>query len=219
MKFQIALSKETTTHKLGGHLDQVFAKNIEITNAVVNDGFDHSITDHKCIKVTLKHKANQGFNINQYNQQAVTRNHLILKQGTIRELMNLEQTIQEMIDAPYMIKRPAHEYIEHAAKDEAITQEIKKTQQREIAKHQPVKYRTRNQVQEEMEELAIANEFDEIKNIDDLTKLYREGRLKEFYQVANKVLRIKRNHPVVNKVQKENETGEFEVIDDKTLVE
>jgi hypothetical protein len=27
-----------------------------ITNAVVNDGFDCGITDHKCLKVTLKLK-------------------------------------------------------------------------------------------------------------------------------------------------------------------
>lgn len=43
--------------------------------------------------------------------------------------------------------------------------------------------------------------------------------MKEFYQLANRVLRIKRNHPVVNKVQKINENGEEEVIDDKNLAE
>ena len=39
--------------------------------------------------------------------------------------------------------------------------------------------------------------------------------MKEFYQVANKVLRIKRNHPVVTKVKKDNESGESEVFEDR----
>ena len=43
--------------------------------------------------------------------------------------------------------------------------------------------------------------------------------MKEFYQVANKVLMIKRNHPVVTKVKRENETGEMEIFEEKQLVE
>jgi endonuclease/exonuclease/phosphatase family metal-dependent hydrolase len=51
--FKAAINPDTATHRLGGHLDQVFAKNIDITNAMVNEGFDAEITDHKCLKVTL----------------------------------------------------------------------------------------------------------------------------------------------------------------------
>jgi hypothetical protein len=40
--------------------------------------------------------------------------------------------------------------------------------------------------------------------------------MKEFYRVANKVLRIKRNHPVVTRVKKDNESGESEVFEDRT---
>ena len=43
--------------------------------------------------------------------------------------------------------------------------------------------------------------------------------MKEFYQVANKVLRIKRNHPVVTRVKRESETGETEVFEDRQQVE
>ena len=43
--------------------------------------------------------------------------------------------------------------------------------------------------------------------------------MKEFFQLANRVLRIKRNHPVESKVQKLNGNGETEVIDDKNLAE
>ena len=43
--------------------------------------------------------------------------------------------------------------------------------------------------------------------------------MKEFYQIANKVLRIKRNHPVVTMVKRENENGESEVFEERGLVE
>ena len=46
----------------------------------------------------------------------------------------------------------------------------------------------------------IAGSFEEAKNVKDLSQLLREGKLKEFYQVANKVLRIKRSHPVVSRI-------------------
>lgn len=107
------------THKYGGHLDQVFAKNIEITNAVINDDYDHRVTDHKTIKVTLKPKITTSF-IKQYNPHHIPTSHLVLKQGTLRKLVNLEQTVTEMIEAPRMIARPAYEYIDAQAKDDAI---------------------------------------------------------------------------------------------------
>ena len=43
--------------------------------------------------------------------------------------------------------------------------------------------------------------------------------MKEFYQVANKVLMIKRNHPVVTKVKRETESGETEIFEEKQLAE
>jgi hypothetical protein len=43
--------------------------------------------------------------------------------------------------------------------------------------------------------------------------------MKEFYKVANKVLKIKRSNPVVTKVQRENMTGDIEVITEKTEVD
>ena len=56
LNFSPALHDDVATHKLGNQLDQVYAKNIDIVNAVVNGELDHSITDHRCIKVTLKPK-------------------------------------------------------------------------------------------------------------------------------------------------------------------
>ena len=40
--------------------------------------------------------------------------------------------------------------------------------------------------------------------------------MKEFYRVENKVLRIKRNYPVVTRIKKDSETGESEVFEDST---
>jgi hypothetical protein len=37
----------------------VYARGITITNAVVNQDLDHKVTDHRCIKVTLKPIASQ----------------------------------------------------------------------------------------------------------------------------------------------------------------
>ena len=54
--FSWAMDPRTITHKLGGHLDQIFTKGVDITNALVNDGFDSGVTDHKCLMVTLKLK-------------------------------------------------------------------------------------------------------------------------------------------------------------------
>jgi hypothetical protein len=43
--------------------------------------------------------------------------------------------------------------------------------------------------------------------------------MKEFYQTANKVLRIKRNHPVVTKVKRETEGQDPEVFEDKGIID
>jgi hypothetical protein len=43
--------------------------------------------------------------------------------------------------------------------------------------------------------------------------------MKEFYKIANKVLRIKRNHPVVSRVKRENEGQDPEVFEDRRMVD
>ena len=65
----------------------------------------------------------------------------------------------------------------------------------------------------------IAGVFEEAKNVKDLSTLLREGKMKEFYQIANKVLRIKRNHPVVSRVKRDYESGETEIFEDRSQVE
>ncbi len=79
----------------------------------------------------------------------------------------------------------------------------------------PIRYHNRNHIEEEQEELAIAGGFEEAKNVKDLSLLLRDGKLKEFYQIANKVLRVKRSHPVVSRVKREVEGQEPEIFEDR----
>jgi hypothetical protein len=55
-------------------------------------------------------------------------------------------------------------------------------------------------MEEEKEEIAIADELTSIKTQFELTNLLRNGQMKEFYMKANALLKIKRSNPVVIKV-------------------
>ena len=81
-----------------------------------------------------------------------------------------------------------------------------------------VKYRSRAQIANEQEELAIAGEYDKQLNVKKLAELLREGDKKEFYKIANKVLMIRTSNPVVRRLRIGNE-GEEEIIEDRVLVE
>ena len=55
-------------------------------------------------------------------------------------------------------------------------------------------------------------------NIRKLAELLREGNMKEFYKIANKVLMVRTSNPVVRRIKKVNENEE-EIIEDRNLVE
>ena len=82
-----------------------------------------------------------------------------------------------------------------------------------------IRYRTKNQMQEEKDELTIAGEIDAAKNLHDLGTLLRECRMKEFYDVANRVMRIKRSNPVVTKVKRDTASGDTEIFEERGPVE
>ena len=71
-----------------------------------------------------------------------------------------------------------------------------------------IRYRTKNQMQEEKEELEIAGQIDAAKDLFDLKNLLREGRMKEFYELANKYMRIKKSNPVVTRIKRNSDGGE-----------
>ena len=56
MKFIPAIKYPTVIQKQGGHLDQVFVKNLQLKSAMINEGYYDQISDHKCLKVTVKLK-------------------------------------------------------------------------------------------------------------------------------------------------------------------
>lgn len=80
-----------------------------------------------------------------------------------------------------------------------------------------IRYRTKNHLQEEKEELTIAGEIDTAKDIHDLGILLRDGKVKEFYAIANKLMMIKRNNPVVSKVKRDTPDGDVEILEDRAL--
>ena len=55
-------------------------------------------------------------------------------------------------------------------------------------------------------------------NVRKLAELLREGNIKEFYKIANRVLMVRTNNPVVRRIKKGNENEE-EIIEDRILVE
>jgi hypothetical protein len=118
-----------------------------------------------------------------------------------------------MIQSENTISHPAYEYIAEESVAEALA--LKAMKQEESGRHIPIRYHNRNHTEEEQEELAIAGAFEETKNVKDLSQLLRDGKMKEFYKVANKVLRIKRNHPVVTRVKRESDIGETEIFEDR----
>ena len=54
LEFTPALNYPTTTHKQGGHLDQIFGKNMKVMESTLSEDLIDDISDHKCLKVTLK---------------------------------------------------------------------------------------------------------------------------------------------------------------------
>ena len=56
LDFTPALEQGAETHRLGGHLDQVFARNMETGAVVMSPEYSDEVSDHRCIKVSLKPK-------------------------------------------------------------------------------------------------------------------------------------------------------------------
>jgi hypothetical protein len=84
--------------------------------------------------------------------------------------------------------------------------------------HNTVRYRTRTQLQQEKEELEIAVELEKLRNQQELAELLEAGDMKEFYRLANQVLRIRTSHPVVKTIRK-GEGGAEEIIEKRELVD
>ena len=51
--FRTGLEQGTPTHRDGSMLDQVWARNLIIMNALISESQDPDVTDHSCIKITV----------------------------------------------------------------------------------------------------------------------------------------------------------------------
>ena len=54
LSFTAAVEPSTETHRQGGHLDQVFARNMTFGEVNLSPGYSDEVSDHKCLNVTLK---------------------------------------------------------------------------------------------------------------------------------------------------------------------
>ena len=100
-----------------------------------------------------------------------------------------------------------------------ISEWVRREKERTGAGVVRIRYRTKNQIQEEKQELEIAGLIDAAKDLHDLKTLLREGRMKEFYETANRYMRIKRSNPVVTKIKRSSDGGEVEIFEERIHVE
>jgi endonuclease/exonuclease/phosphatase (EEP) superfamily protein YafD len=53
LQFDAEIEPGTETHRLGGHLDQVFARNMTFGAVTMSPEYSDEVSDHRCLKVTL----------------------------------------------------------------------------------------------------------------------------------------------------------------------
>ena len=54
LNFASVVDPSFETHRQGGHLDQVFVRNMDVGKVVLSEKYSDAVSDHKCLKVTLK---------------------------------------------------------------------------------------------------------------------------------------------------------------------
>jgi hypothetical protein len=124
-----------------------------------------------------------------------------------------------MMNSERIIDEPAYNYVNHDTMSKEVKEQERRDKERTGAGAIRIRYRTKNQVDEEKEDLEIAGQIDAAKDLHDLTTLLREGKMKEFYGLANRFMRIKRSNPVVTKVKRSCDNGEVEVFEERVHVE
>jgi hypothetical protein len=83
-----------------------------------------------------------------------------------------------------------------------------------------IRYRAKNQLMEEKEELEVAaGQIDAAKDLNDLKILLREGRMKEFYELAIRYMRIRRSNPVIAKIKRNSDGDDVKIFEERSQVE
>ena len=137
----------------------------------------------------------------------------------MRRLVNLEETRLNMMASERVIDEPAYHYVNNETMMKEVEEWVRREKERTGAGAVRIRYRTKHQIEEEKEELEIAGQIDAAKDLHDLSNLLKEGRMKEFYALAKKVMMIKRSNPVVTKVKRISDNGDVEIFEEKTQVE
>jgi hypothetical protein len=127
----------------------------------------------------------------------------------------MESTKKNMMNTDRTIDRPAFQYVEHEAMKGELDEYERRERKRTGADAVRIRYRSKYQLSEEKEELEIAGQIDADKDLNDLKVLLREGRMKEFYELANRYMRIKRSNPVVTKVKRNSDGGDVEIFEER----
>jgi hypothetical protein len=56
LSYNTAVDPSTETHRRGGHLGQVFVRNMTVGEVVLSPGYSDEVSAHNCIKANLKLK-------------------------------------------------------------------------------------------------------------------------------------------------------------------
>jgi predicted regulator of amino acid metabolism with ACT domain len=90
-----------------------------------------------------------------------------------------------MMNAELTIDSPAYQYFGEDALNSEVEIRLQQLKKADYNRRLPVKYRTITQMEEEKQELEIAEEINSIQTMQDLSRLLREGQLKEFYRLTS----------------------------------
>ena len=88
--FRPGLMLGTATHRDGNMLDQVWARNLQLTNVMVSEYDDNGISDHLCLKVTVSMPTNTG------NRDPKDKQAPHPRQAQIRRLLGSEEGLKHI---------------------------------------------------------------------------------------------------------------------------
>ncbi len=124
-----------------------------------------------------------------------------------------------MMASERIINEPAYHYVSNETMVKEVEEWVRREKEYTGSSAVRIRYHTKDQIEEEKEELEIAGQIDAGKDLHDLSIQLRENKMKEFYGLANKIMRIKRSNPVVVEVKRFSDKGDMEVFEEKVQVE
>jgi hypothetical protein len=184
--FKPGLERDTATHSGGNHLDQVWARNLAMTNVLVAEHPRKDTSDHLLIKTTIAMPVGPG----SIAQEGQIPNKLT--QGQIRALYKNEGVLKHLTTSPPDITSQA--LIDLLPK-EAI-RPTNPTGKRRVR----LRYNKPKEVEHQPEELVISGTLHQHRLLDQLKEYHQSCNWKAFYATVERVLRVKASTPIVRTV-------------------